>query len=448
MRIQKRFAPLLLLTLAAVWLLSLPSGAAGSVPAIRCVETGDAAVLTVEGLDSRVYAVQAELTLVGEYPQASVAVSDPAVYAPAVAPRVENGRTIVTVVLASQNGDPISSGSTLALGVLRVSAGGGAVTPSTATLTLADHLLEPFENANSTPVPVLSGQGSSGGGTGTPAPSPSPSPAPNVYPIQITQGSGGKVHSSAPSATQGSVITLIITPDAGQKLDMLAVTDAQGKPLSVTTLGEGRYSFTMPGGAVSVRAVFAASGDEAETPPLPFPDVSESDWFYQELAYVYRNGLMNGTESGDFCPNMTTSRGMIVTVLYRMEGQPAAGQSGFPDVKDTMYYAAPVAWAAANGIVTGYDSGLFGPEDPITREQMAAILYRYASYKGRDVSARADLSGYPDAGRISEYAAEAMRWANAAGLVNGTDAGMLSPAGQASRAQIAAVLARFCTNVM
>ena len=204
----------------------------------------------------------------------------------------------------------------------------------------------------------------------------------------------------------------------------------------------------MPGGPVNVRAAFAASGGGENAQPLPFTDVSENDWFYQELVYVYQNGLMNGTDGGKFSPNMTTSRGMIVTVLYRMEGQPAAGQSGFADVRDDMYYAAPVAWAAANGIVNGYDNGLFGPEDPMTREQMAAILYRYAAYKGRDVSARADLSGYPDAGEISDYAVEYLRWANAVRLVNGTDVGTLSPTGQASRAQIAAVLARFCSNVL
>lgn len=441
MKSRRRFAPVLLLALAL--LLALPAGAAGSTPVVRCYAAGDAAVLTVEGIDSRVYAAQAELTLEGEYPQASVSVGNSAAYVPAVPPRVENGRTIVTVILASQDGNPISSGATLELGALRVNAGGGAVMPSSAVLTLANQSLEAFQSADSASVPVLTGQGSGG------AAAPSPAPSPNVYPIQITQGIGGTVQTSALSAAQGSTVTLTITPDAGQKLDTLAVTDAQGKPLSLITLGNGRYSFIMPDGPVSVRAAFAADGEEGEeSQPLPFTDVSENDWFYQELVYVYQNGLMNGTDGGKFSPNMTTSRGMIVTVLYRMEGQPAAGQSGFADVRDDMYYAAPVAWAAANGIVNGYDSGLFGPEDPITREQMAAILYRYAAYKGRDVSARADLSGYPDAGRISDYAVESLRWANAVKLVNGTDAGTLSPTGQASRAQIAAVLARFCNNVL
>ena len=240
MKSRRRSAPVLLLALALTWLLALPAGAAGSTPVVRCYAAGDAAVLTVEGIDGRVYAAQVELTLEGEYPQASVSVGNSAVYVPTVPPRVENGRTVVTVVLASQDGNPISSGATLELGALRVNAGGGAVIPSSAALTLANQSLEAFPSANGASVPVLTVQGS--GGTAA----PSPTPGPNVYPIQITQGIGGTVQTSALSAAQGSTVTLTITPDAGQKLDALAVTDAQGKPLSLVTLGNGRTALSCP----------------------------------------------------------------------------------------------------------------------------------------------------------------------------------------------------------
>lgn len=177
--------------------------------------------------------------------------------------------------------------------------------------------------------------------------------------------------------------------------------------------------------------------------PLPFLDVPEGYWCRDAVDYVYRAGLMNGTSATTFSPAAATTRGMIVTILYRMEGSPAAGLSAFTDVSPDAYYSAAVAWAAANGIVNGFEDGAFRPDDAITREQMAAFLFRYARYQGQDVSALADLSGYTDAGRISAYAVEALRWANARGLITGTAADTISPAGNATREQAAVILTRF-----
>ena len=183
----------------------------------------------------------------------------------------------------------------------------------------------------------------------------------------------------------------------------------------------------------------------SESSALPYTDVPEGSWYYDAVRYVTEKGLMNGVTADSFAPNATTTRGMIVTILYRLENEPAAGKCSFTDVTAGQWYTDAVAWAAA-GIVNGYGD-TFGPNDAITREQMAAILYRYASYKGYNVSAQADLSGYTDAGRTSAYAVEAMRWANAEELITGVTASTLVPGGSAIRAQAAAILMRFCENL-
>ena len=180
---------------------------------------------------------------------------------------------------------------------------------------------------------------------------------------------------------------------------------------------------------------------------LPFADVGSGDWFYTEVHYVYRKGMMGGMTADRFQPAAAIDRAMIVTILHRMEGTPAALPAAFPDVTEGSYYAGAVAWAAANGIVTGYSDGTFRPVQPITREQLAAILYRYAARKGYDVTAWVELSGYPDAGQVSAFALESMRWAVAAGLIAGMDDGTLAPRAGATRAQTAAILMRFCEGV-
>ena len=166
------------------------------------------------------------------------------------------------------------------------------------------------------------------------------------------------------------------------------------------------------------------------------------------MRYAYENKLMAGTSDTTFGPDLPTSRGMIVTILYRLAGSPAAGSSDFTDVAAGKYYANAVAWAAGKGVVSGYGDGRFGPDDPITREQMAVILRGYAKLSGKSVNQQADLSRYTDADQISSYAREAMSWANAEGLINGASATTLLPRGTATRAQAAVILQGFCENVM
>lgn len=192
-----------------------------------------------------------------------------------------------------------------------------------------------------------------------------------------------------------------------------------------------------------------AKWTEAPVSGLPFGDVKSADWFYNDVKYVYDKGMMAGTAADVFAPNATTTRAMIVTILYRLEGSPAVtGTSAFVDVPAGQWYTDAVNWAAANQIVKGTSATTFAPNASITREQMAAILYRYAQYKGYDVTKKADLSGYSDNGQVSAYAKDALAWANAAKLINGVTNTTLAPQGNATRAQVSAILHRFCDGVV
>lgn len=192
-----------------------------------------------------------------------------------------------------------------------------------------------------------------------------------------------------------------------------------------------------------------AKWTEAPVSGLPFKDVKTADWFYNDVKYVYEKGMMAGTAADVFAPNTTTTRAMIVTILYRLEGSPAVtGTSAFVDVPAGQWYTDAVNWAAANQIVKGTSATTFAPNASITREQMAAILYRYAQYKGYDVTKKADLSGYSDNGQVSAYAKDALAWANAAKLINGVTNTTLVPQGNATRAQVSAILHRFCDGVV
>ena len=195
--------------------------------------------------------------------------------------------------------------------------------------------------------------------------------------------------------------------------------------------------------------VYAKWTENAVTPTLPFTDVKSGDWFYEAVQYVYDKGMMTGVSADRFAPASTTTRGMIVTILYRLENEPAvSGDLPFTDVERGAWYADAVAWAAANDIVNGTSATTFAPNSPITREQMAAILYRYAAYKGYDVSQKADLSGYTDAASISGYAKDALAWANAQKLITGVTDTTLNPQGSATRAQVATILMRLCETVV
>ena len=191
--------------------------------------------------------------------------------------------------------------------------------------------------------------------------------------------------------------------------------------------------------------------EDEDTPlanrPLPFIDVASGDWFRPYVSFVYGKGMMTGMSDTLFGPNVSTTRGMIVTIIYRMENASATGVSPFTDVERDEYYADPISWASDNGVVLGYSETLFGPKDNITREQMAAILYRYCVSKGIDVANYGDLSRFPDGDKVSDYAVEAMRWAVDRGLIAGMDDGRLDPTGTATRAQVATILNRFCEMI-
>jgi hypothetical protein len=185
----------------------------------------------------------------------------------------------------------------------------------------------------------------------------------------------------------------------------------------------------------------------AEAPSaLPFTDVNDDDWFYDVVRYVYEQGLMTGTSDTEFSPNLTTTRGMIVSILNRLEAGPIAESAGFTDVADGDWYVDAVNWAASEGIVAGYEDNTFRPNDPITREQLAAMLMNYAAWKGEDVSARAELSGYNDVASVSSWAAETVQWAVAEGLISGMPGNLMEPQGSATRAQVAAILERFLSE--
>ena len=260
-----------------------------------------------------------------------------------------------------------------------------------------------------------------------------------TYPITVKDAENGTVTCYAHGAAKDAVVTLRVKADVGYQLDKLTVTDANGNTRAVTKVDEKTYTFVMPACAVTVEAVFAPI-----TSGLPFTDVNSGDWFYSAVKFVYENGLMDGVGNNLFAPNATLNRAMAVTILYRLEGAPAVTtDAGFNDVAAGTWYTDAVNWAAANNIVNGVEGNNFDPTGSLTREQMATVLYRYAQYKGADVSASGDLSGFVDSANVSSWAADAVKWAVGSGLVNGVEGNALAPQGTSTRAQAATVLMRF-----
>ena len=217
---------------------------------------------------------------------------------------------------------------------------------------------------------------------------------------------------------------------------------------SVRIAADGTAAFPLTHASQYAVVIDESNHSQGSGEQHPFTDVSADAWYAQAVQYVYENGLMDGIENNQFAPEHTTTRAQLVTILYRLEGQPAVtGESGFTDVEADTWYTDAVVWAAANGIVNGVSDTRFAPGEEITRQQMAAILYRYAEAKGYDVTASADLSGHPDAETIQAYAQIPMAWACAQGLLQGFEDDTLRPAGNATRAQIATILMRFCQTV-
>ncbi len=264
------------------------------------------------------------------------------------------------------------------------------------------------------------------------------------YAITVEDSDNGTVTSSRKSASRGATVTLTAKADEGYQLDTLTVTDKNGTEIKLTDKGDGKYTFTMPSSAVTVTAVFAEDDAPVET-GLPFTDVKDGDWFYEAVKYAYDNKLMNGTSATTFAPLTTTSRSMVVTVLWRLAGSPQCDAApAFPDVASGSWYTDAVAWASENGIVTGYSSGSFGPDDIVTREQLATILYRYVQHTGGGFQgAWAFPLDYADAAQVSDWAYEAMCWCTMKGIISGVGGNRLNPQGSATRAEVAQILMNF-----
>ena len=270
-------------------------------------------------------------------------------------------------------------------------------------------------------------QRSSGGGE----------PAKPSFPVKISSSGDGVTKVDKSYASAGDKVTITVTPGRNATVQRITVTDKDGERLKLTENRDGTYSFTMPSGTANVYVRFSGSG-------LPFADVPSGSWYYDDVAYVYDTGLMTGLTVTAFGPNLSTTRGMIVTILWRMENEPAAKNGcPFADVRRGSYYEQAIAWASENGIVTGFDASTFAPDRTITREQLAAILFRFAAYRGMDaVTLRENLSSFQDQAAISAYAVSALNWAVGEGLMQGTG-DKLEPTGGATRAQVAAMLRRF-----
>ncbi len=269
---------------------------------------------------------------------------------------------------------------------------------------------------------------------------------PSVYRVTVDTVKNGSVSANPTQATIGSTITLTVTPDAGYKLEHLTVTNQNGRELALTGKSEGEYTFRMPGSDVTVKATFSAlagSGDctgGKDCPSVGFVDVDIAQWYHKAVDYAVSNKLMIGYGNGRFGPDDTLTRGMMMQILYNLNGQPEVrGDMPFTDVSEDRYYADAIKWASANGIVNGYGGGLFGPDDNITREQLAVILWRYAE---SPAAAQQELN-FTDAGKCSDWAMDALLWANENGIMVGNGNGILNPKGGASRTHVAQMLMNY-----
>ena len=255
---------------------------------------------------------------------------------------------------------------------------------------------------------------------------------------------GGSVRVSPSRASRGQTVTITVSPDEGYELDRLVVRDADGDRIDLERKSDTKYTFEMPRGKVTVEATFTEIEDEDA---IPFRDVDTDDWFYDAVVYAYDTGLMSGVSDDQFAPDATLTRAMVAQMLYSLEGKPRTGSAGYADVAFGAWYEDAVAWISSEGLMTGYSDTAFGPDDPVTREQLALILYNYADWAGYDVRGSVSLGSYIDADSASTWAVEALEWAIDAGLISGRGDGILAPAGTATRAEVAQIFMNFLENV-
>lgn len=260
----------------------------------------------------------------------------------------------------------------------------------------------------------------------------------NSHAVNVKDASNGTLKANTKWAVEDERVYITAVPDKGYELTWLSVKAEDGTRVDVyEALKEDTYYFFMPDQAVTVSAIFAY-----DYPDMPFTDVNSNSWYFNAIEFVYNKGIMQGVSSTKFSPNGTVTRGMLVTMLWRMAGEPYVGGGSFDDVASGSYYATAVAWAAKNGIVDGYNSTRFGPNDAVTREQIATMLYRYAKWLGYSTSG-SSLAGYSDASSVSSWAKDAMGWAVKNSVVTGVTATKLNPASSATRAETAQMFMNF-----
>ena len=275
------------------------------------------------------------------------------------------------------------------------------------------------------------GGGSSGGGSYTPP----------TYKPDVTQpDEGGTVSVTPTRPERGDTVTVKPKPDEGYELDSITVTDRNSKSVDVTVKPDGTYTFTQPAGKVNIEVTYKP----IETPWVnPFADMSEGDWYYEAVRFAQEQGLMNGYSDGRFGAEDTLSRSQLAQILFNKEGRPGVNYLlDFSDVAGEAWYTEAIRWATSQGIVSGYGDGTFGPDAPITREQLAVMLWRYSG----SPAATNDALHFNDTDEISSFALEALRWAVENGILNGYGDGRLGPQGQATRAQVAQMLKNFFEN--
>ena len=275
----------------------------------------------------------------------------------------------------------------------------------------------------------------------------------SAYAVTVEKAEHGKVSSNRVNASGGSTVTLTAAPDSGYVLDTLTVSDSLGNKIKLTAQGSGKYTFTMPSRAVTVKATFVPLPDDtqkpcdggASCPSRSFTDLgSVGTWYHEAVDYVLRHGLMGGYGNGQFGPDNHLSRAQFAQILFNKEGRPLVDYLlQYGDVPEGAWYAGAIRWATSMGIIGGYGNGMFGPDDPITREQLAVMLWRYA---GSPAATNKELH-FSDESEISGYAMEALRWAVENGILNGYGDGRLGPQGQATRAQVAQMLKNFIEHL-
>ena len=271
-----------------------------------------------------------------------------------------------------------------------------------------------------------------------------------TYPPAVSSGDNGDVNVTPRNPERGNTVTVAPTPDAGYEVDEVIVTDKSGNSVTVIDNGDGTYSFKQPSGEVTITVTFAeveesCSGDQT-CPIYGYTDLDLSAWYHDGIHFCVENDLMNGVGDDQFDPDGTATRSMIVTILWRLAGSPVVNYAmNFEDVPQDQWYSEAVRWAAAEGIVNGYGGGKFGTNDPISREQLATILYRYEQYRGGGFTGAWMIRmDYVDLAEVSDWAYEAMCWMSMNGIVNGKPGKILDPKGTATRAEAAAMLQRYC----